>query len=265
MSLIEELLPYDNRQSKVIRALTDELHSHQLFSSLSTIESIRIYMESQVWCVWDFMALVKSVQLGLISSSIYWTPPLDATAGNYIYEVLATEETDINHKGSGHASHFETYQRAMKQAGAELQPITTFIRKLRKGCTYVDAISAVELPLEVRSFVDLTISFALAPLHVAVGALCLTREGIIPGMFAALLNNCPDTRELTVFRWYLNRHIMLDTDRHGPLSARLFRTVVGGDPEKLAEALDAAIQGLNARKALLDSILVRVSPSGDQP
>lgn len=41
------------------------------------------------------MALLKSLEQGLLVADIEWVPPQDRNIGVYIDEILLTEETDI--------------------------------------------------------------------------------------------------------------------------------------------------------------------------
>jgi len=255
---LTELQINETEKTATIREVTRELQNHELYYSVKTIEDVRTYMKFQVWCVWDFMTLVKSLQLGLISSSVIWLPPKEASLGSFIYEILSTEETDINHTADGHASHFETYLLAMKQAGANIKPINAFIESLQSGTPYKEALAKAEIPTEAKEFVATTLKYAHSSLHIAVSAFCLSREGIIPSMFTTFLNNFAVAEDLSIFKWYLNRHITIDNDSHGPLSVKLFRTIIGTDETKLDEALDAALEALKARKVFLDEILKEI-------
>jgi hypothetical protein len=258
-NILSELKLNPSEKSELVSIAMDNLRNHELFYSVSTIEDLRIYMKYQVWCVWDFMALVKSIQLGIVPPAIIWTPPKDASLGAYIYEILLTEETDINETATGRSSHFETYLRAMDQVGADTTQILRFMELLSSGTPFLTAIQTIQIPTQAKSFVQTTLSHAHSELHIAVAAFCLTREGIIPDMFTTFLGNFQLELNISTFKWYMNRHIVIDNDSHGPLSAKLFKTVVGTDPERLAEALDAALVALDARKALLDAILDEIS------
>ncbi len=56
------------------------------------------------------------------------------------------------------------------------------------------------------------------------------------------------------FHFYLERHIHLDEDFHGPLSLRMVNELVGGDATKLAEAQAAARAAVQARIGFWDGV-----------
>jgi len=93
----------------------------------------------------------------------------------------------------------------------------------------------------------------------------LGREHIIPTMFRALLEkmNCTQ-EEAPYFHYYLERHILLDQDHHGPLSMKTLEELCKDDPRYLKEAEDAAVQAIEARILFWDQVLVdlqRLAPA----
>lgn len=56
-------------------------------------------------------------------------------------------------------------------------------------------------------------------------------------------------------RLYLERHIELDGDHHGPMGERLLRVLCGNDDAKWEEAFQASQAALTARVALWDGVL----------
>lgn len=237
-----------------IKRLSNELASHRLYHSVHTLDDVNTYMEHQVWCVWDFMVLIKSIQMHYLCSSLAWIPPVDSFIGQEIYSILRSEEADIDDTGDKYSSHFETYLRAMSQAGATREAIDRFITALQNGSQIEAALDLAQPPEAAREFVAVTLKIARGPVHGAVAAFCLSREGIIPDMFTTFLSNLSENKNLSIFKWYLRRHVAVDSKYHGPQSERLFENIIGNDQQKLTECLEVARQALVARVIFLDRI-----------
>jgi len=58
-----------------------------------------------------------------------------------------------------------------------------------------------------------------------------------------------------IFRTYLERHIELDGESHGPMGQRLLMEVCGKDAVKWREATEAALDALKMRRLLWDGVM----------
>jgi len=251
---INQLGLSDNKLISKIEKETLILINHPLYTNIKTDNDLKVYMYNQVWCVWDFMTLVKSIQINIVPPNILWIPPKHPELGAYIYEVLLTEETDINHDSDSNSSHFQTFLKAMNESGVDTSSIDLFIKLLESGFSFETAVEKCGIHNEVKEFISTTFEFAKSDLHISTAVFCLSREGVIPDMFMNLLANISLSNNYKIFNWYLNRHIYLDSQSHGPLSIKLFKTVVNS-PQKQEEALQAALKALKTRNKFFDHIL----------
>ena len=108
-----------------------------------------------------------------------------------------------------------------------------------------------------REFVTATMETTEASLPERVAAFTLGREDVIPGMFreavAQLDRSGMHGTDLRLLRWYLDRHVAIDGDHHGPLAARLFERTCLTDARTTDASLRAAVRALQQRLALWDA------------
>jgi hypothetical protein len=238
-----------------IAPLRARLASHPLYASIKTEAQLRRFMESHVFAVWDFMSLLKALQMRLTCVTSPWLPTALPESRRFINEIVLGEESD---EFEGRAvSHCELYLEAMREAGASTAGIHGLVADL-SSAPVLEAVERGEIPEGARAFLRATFSLIEGGrVHCLAAAFTFGREDVIPEMFRALvrdLNREQDGR-LRTFLWYLERHIEVDGEDHGPLSLRMVADICGADETKWAEAADAAESALEARLALWDAIL----------
>ena len=98
---------------KEITSLRQELKTHRLYEQLDTIDDIKIFTQDHVFAVWDFMSLLKALQIELTCVSIPWVPRKKGKLTQFINEIALAEESDVDLSGES-KSHFEMYLDAMQ-------------------------------------------------------------------------------------------------------------------------------------------------------
>lgn len=242
-----------------LSALRQQLFQHPLYDSVQTADHLRLFMREHVFAVWDFMSLLKRLQQFVTCCTVPWMPPADARVSRFINEIVLGEECDEDGRG-GYASHFELYLQAMEDVGADTRPIRDFLQAVSAGVTIDKAIARVSILPSTRSFVLTTMRLAKSGQpHEVASAFFHGREDVIPDMFARLVKSLPrqgvSTDRLV---HYLNRHIELDANDHGPLARRLVESLCQQDPERQQAAQRTAIQSIQSRIELWDGLLMAI-------
>ena len=62
----------------------DQLMNHPIYGNINSIYNLKQFMESHVYAVWDFMSLVKKLQLDLTTTTLPWQPPVNNSAAKLI-------------------------------------------------------------------------------------------------------------------------------------------------------------------------------------
>lgn len=236
-----------------------KLDNHPLLvgDSIKTIDDLRVFMNHHVYAVWDFMSLLKNIQANITPTTIPWVPSsgVRSELARTINEIVMCEESDIDING-GHISHFDLYLQAMYEIQADYQAAVDFIETVSNG---IDPISSCTSK-PARKFMNVTFSMIDTGPHCAASSFCYGRETILPDVFTRILKQL-DVNSINApkLHYYLNRHIEVDSEDHGPMSEQLVNFFTNGDPIKVLEAEDAAIDSIRARIKLFDDILEEIS------
>lgn len=239
--------------------LRERLAAHPLYGSIRTLEHLRLFMESHVFAVWDFMSLLKSLQRALTCTDVPWTPSPFPASRRFINEIVLGEESDV-YEGRN-ASHFEIYLEAMAKAGADTSAILATVEAARRPGAPTLEPSLDAAPAPAGEFVQSTFRVIQHGSSAAqAAAFTFGREDAIPDMFRLLVRdlNGRVNGDLDQFVWYLERHIEVDGDDHGPLSLRMVADLCGDDPKLWSDAAEAAEDAIRARLALWDGILQQI-------
>ena len=152
---------------------------------------------------------------------------------------------------------------AMRQAGADTRTIVRFVSKLQNGFKAKDMLrfNLAEIDEATMEFLKATDRILKrGKLHQTAAAFTFGREDLIPDMFTALIKKlyAEHPSELSAFVYYLDRHIELDGDEHGPMAIQMMNNLCKEDDELWLEAEDACVEALEARLKLWDAIAAKV-------
>jgi Protein of unknown function (DUF3050) len=242
-----------------LATLRSQLLDHPVYAEVASVEDLRRFMEDHVFAVWDFMSLLKRLQRDLTCTKVPWFPAGNAKAARLINDIVIGEETDVDPEGS-FVSHLDLYLRAMEDVGASTRQFDAFRSLARAGTSIEAAMVRTEVPPHVQAFVAHTMMLAQSgSTEEVLAAFFYGREDIIPEMFGRLQKTLPGARKdndpLRHFIYYIERHIELDGDSHGPMGRELLDGLVADSPQKDERALHAACDSIKARIELWDGTL----------
>jgi hypothetical protein len=148
----------------------------------------------------------------------------------------------------------------MADVGASTRQFDTFCSLTRVGTSVERAMAQTGVRSHVQAFVKHTMSLAQSgSTEEVVAAFFYGREDIIPEMFSRLQKTLPGARQdndpLRHFIYYIERHIELDGDSHGPMGRELLEGLVSDSPERDERALRAACNSIKARIELWNGTL----------
>jgi hypothetical protein len=236
--------------------LRQQIINHKVYSVINDIEDLKVFMQYHIYAVWDFMSLLKALQNNLTCTSVPWFPKGSADTRHLINEIVVGEESDVDSFGN-RKSHYELYLEAMHQCGADNSSIEKFTEVLKNTGDFNLAFNTSETPKEARNFVDFT--FKIIGSHkdyLQAAIFTFGREDLIPGMFISIINDIhkkfPDS--ISVFKYYLERHIEVDGDHHSHLALQMTSNLCGTNEQFWKEAEEATVESLQKRINLWDGV-----------
>ena len=244
------------RIQSVIEPLRQEIINHKVYSVINDIEDLKIFMQYHVYAVWDFMSLLKSLQIGLTSTSTPWFPVGNANTRYLINEIVTGEESDVDAAGI-RKSHYEMYLEAMEQCGADTKPVMEFTAILKEEKSFFKAYTEADIPKEAREFVDFTFEVIDGKQsHLQSAAFTFGREDLIPAMFISIVRDLSEKfpGQLSLIKYYLDRHIEVDGDHHSHLALDMTAELCGENEEFWKEAEQIAVAALQQRIHLWDGV-----------
>jgi hypothetical protein len=221
------------------------LSTHPMYTELNSLPAVRIFMRYHAFAVWDFMSLLKSLQRHITCVEIPWRPsPYPAELIRAINEIVLGEESDVDQDGNA-SSHFQLYLRAMREVQADVSDVVRF----------VETQNFDDLPGPIADFVNHHLELArTGALHEVAASFFFGREKLIPEMFQSIVKVLRDNQiAAPTLIYYLDRHIEVDGDSHGPLAAKCLEILCHNDNER-REAVAAGRRSLELRNALWDFV-----------
>lgn len=248
---------YIQKINDAISAERNSLLQHPLYERILSIQDLNKFTEGHVYAVWDFMSLLKALQIELTCVTLPWFASPYPNTRYLINEIVLAEESDEYIDGR-RLSHFEMYIDAMTTMGANTHTVMDFLQHIQVTGDIQVAINTLDSDERIKDFLRFTFEVIdTKKPHLIAAAFTFGREDLIPDMFTAILKeiqvNFPAV-DLAKFVYYFQRHIDLDGDEHGPLAMQMIAELAGTDEVKWKEMEAVAKVALQKRIGLWDAI-----------
>lgn len=237
----------------------EKLEHHPLYEKITSKHQLKYFMECHVYAVFDFMSLVKSLQLHFAPVTVPWTPPRHRELARFINEIVLCEESDITQQNN-YMSHYELYLQSMQEIEANTDTVTNWVSKIAEDGLEKSWKFTNNIPSSAIEFMEYTFSIiASDQIHKIAACFCFGREKAIPSMFSSLLKKMQvSEKEAPHFHYYLQRHIEVDGDSHGPLALKMLSALCGDNVQMWQEAKEVAIASLLKRGKFWDQVAVEL-------
>ncbi len=245
-----------NKLQQAIEPLRQQIINHKVYPAITELEDLRLFMQFHIFAVWDFMSLLKALQNNLTCTSVPWFPKGSAVTRHLINEIVLGEESDIDQNGDL-KSHFELYLEAMEQSGADVSQIRKFVSALQSNGELNKAFESSNAPKATQDFVNFTFEIIGSNKdYLQAATFTFGREDLIPNMFHSIVSDISKIfpNEVSIFKYYLERHIEVDGDHHSNLALQMTSNLCGDNETFWKEAQDASIQSLQKRIDLWDAV-----------
>jgi hypothetical protein len=242
---------------KIVAPARDAVVSHPIYGEINSLPRVRTFMQSHVFAVWDFMSLLKTLQLQLTCAQVPWIPIGPTASRRLINEIVLVEESD--ELGDGYISHFELYLGGMAKAAADRGPVDAFLELLGEAVPVPAALARSGAPRPAVDFVSTTWQIiGDAPVHCQAAAFAFGREDLIPEMFKQVIQIADPDGTLDVFKDYLARHIEVDGEQHTPMAMQMLIDLNGDDAAKWEQCAQTVNAALNARTRLWSALFEEI-------
>lgn len=230
---------------------------HPLYARIKDINHLRKFVEGHVYAVWDFMSLLKALQVRLTCTAVPWYASPYPNIRYLVNEIVLAEESDEYVDGR-RLSHYEMYLEAMKLLGAETSAIEDFVGRLQGGQDLHTGIDNLAVDVRIKDFLRFTFDTISKGMdHEIAAAFTFGREDLIPDMFTSIITEVQQqfpAVDIAPLHYYFQRHIELDGDEHGPLAMQMIVELTGDDQQKWDDVKRVAKSALQKRIALWDAI-----------
>jgi hypothetical protein len=234
------------------------LENHKLYESIVDEQSLRLFMEHHVICVWSYSYLLREIHQEMVASIHPLNSQSQKEAIRLVSEMILEEEVEEQQDGTL-VSHLEIYLEAMQDLGANISPIVSFFDLQDSGQNWQTALKHARFPSAAGRYARRMDRIAQGPLHERAAALFYEGEPFIPDAFLLRLGQLGGGIKIGRLLDYFERHIE-GLKRPGfSATGRLVEILCGEDEQMGIEAERAAEEAMKNRVELWNHLAEKLA------
>ena len=136
-----------------IQPLQAQLLNHPINTYLNSFDDLKKFMQIHSFAVWDFMSLVKKLQMEFTCVTLPWKPVGNPQTRRLINEIVFGEESDVDQHGQP-LSHFELYVSAMRNLDIPVLPELNLLLKTNSIEELLELIPNLNFDDRVKNFLS---------------------------------------------------------------------------------------------------------------
>ena len=239
------------------------LFNNKLFEQTFETSKVKIFMDSHVFAIWDYLTILKALQRKLASKNIRLldqdVPDLPFLINQIVINEEIEEESSQEYLSA--LGVYQLYINTMKEIGADINPITNFVESIKNEKYWKDALKETKslyryLPITTYDYLEHNLSVVdYAKIHELAGVFFFGREDIHCKFNLFLRGNQENAKNFSNLKNFLQRHIDDDAKNKNPiLGEYILNLLCKNDETKWKEVETSVIEAIKKRNEFLDGI-----------
>ena len=146
----------------------------------------------------------------------------------------------------------------MKEIKANSNKIESLLEKIKEKKSITQSLDEISAKQPIKDFIQFNFdTIGTNEPHKIASVFTFGREDLIPNMFIQIVKNINNEKNVYANKliYYLERHIELDGDDHGPIALKMISKLCGDNKKKWDDVISYSKRALKERIKLWDHIL----------
>ena len=247
-----------------IAPFNSKLINHKIYGQISDMRKTKIFMESHVFSVWEYLTMLKALQRELATRDISFLHENVPDLPYLINQIVLNEEIEEESRGEYLSAMglYQLYINSMDEIGADSNPIKYFVDciKVNKNWnnTIRDTITRFDnIPIQTYEYLNYNLKMIeLSEIHELAGIFFFGREDINSKFILLIKSNIEHEKSLSNLKNIIKRHVDDDSKNKNPILGEYINNILCKDDDKKWKKVEiSVIEAIKKRIELWDGML----------